>query len=357
MFVCPHYHKGISGDATIITIFTSNYKLEPSTLEALQRLEMFKNLTTIEVTPVAGEDRTAFALSYLEQRLAESAAPLLAGKEQKRSIRIQRLDIPCGKGDIRPLVRYLRMLSFYIHALVRSAESPKHFAKGDALSVDIFVAFDTSTDITTITAKNDSGTPSAALKLKPGSFQNLYAVTPPKPLDQRATNAMSVLQKFHPQLQNLTELAQILEFYFAKTVLTPTVILSHNHSLIQTLMEILSQADNGVRCIRNIDPCSYKMMKSLYDRSDTPNLRDGILRLLNQNEGAASAWRTTGVAVELICRTADAQLQIREIIEDTPSMTAFSTERSALHKDGLLFSVFVEGEITPEIASRASLII
>lgn len=39
-------------------------------------------------------------------------------------------------------------------------------------------------------------------------------------------------------------------------------------------------------------------------------------------------------------------------------MTAFSTERSALKKKGLLFAVYLEGDdITQEILSRASLVI
>lgn len=36
-----------------------------------------------------------------------------------------------------------------------------------------------------------------------------------------------------------------------------------------------------------------------------------------------------------------AQLKLRELLEDTPSMVAFSTARSALQKQGLLFLVEV----------------
>ena len=48
-----------------------------------------------------------------------------------------------------------------------------------------------------------------------------------------------------------------------------------------------------------------------------------------------------------------------ELLEDTPSMTAFSSERSALSKELLLFVVHVGGscEITPELRSRASLVL
>ena len=96
-----------------------------------------------------------------------------------------------------------------------------------------------------------------------------------------------------------------------------------------------------------IDPTQYKMMKSLYDPADTPNLRDDILKL----------GRGARTVVELKCLSRDAQLLIREMIEDTPSLTAFSTTKSALYKDGLFFCVYVEGEITPEIRSRATLIL
>ena len=64
------------------------------------------------------------------------------------------------------------------------------------------------------------------------------------------------------------------------------------------------------------------------------------------------------VVTELLCSTIDDQLCIREILEDTPSMTAFSSSKSALYKEGLLFGVHIgSGEITPELRSRASLIL
>lgn len=335
---------GISGDATIITIFTSNYDLEPSTREALQRLDMFKNLSVVKVDPVTGKEREAFSIAYLKQRVKESLAS--SAKGGKKQIVINQLDIPCGEGDIRPLVRYLRMLSFYIHALVTNSKDD------DFPCVEVSVSFDASNGVTTVSTENN-GNERSSLQLKSGSFQNLYPITPPPTLDSRPANIVAELQKSNlTSLQNPSELLQILGFYFAKT-LAPTVIVSHKRQLIGDLVKILSES-NGVRGIHGIDPACYKMMKSLYDAHDTPNLRDDILQILHDDvPGAAS----TCVAVELVCRTADAQLQIREIIEDTPSMTAFSTERSALQKDGLFFGVFVEGEITPEIKSRASLVI
>ncbi|KAL7545415.1 hypothetical protein ACHAWF_008762 [Thalassiosira exigua] len=324
--------RGISGDATIITIFTSNYDIEDSGLDALRRLDMFKNLAVIDVAPVAGEDRVAFASIYLMRQVEEGFAA--APSQGSGKVDIKRLDIPFGKGDARPLVRYLRMLSFYIRALI--------IESGDALSsTDISIMFDPSTSITTITADNGG-----KMQLKPGSFGNLYSVTQ-RALDPRASNTVAELQKMHPNMQNPTELSTILDFWFANT-LAPAVVLSRNRKLMKDLIGIVSNAD-GVDGIGGVDVASYKIMKSLYDDRDTPNLRDDILQLLH-NGG-------TYVAVELLCWTADAQLQIREIVEDTPSMTAFSTERSALRKEGLLFMVFVEGDISPEIESRASLVI
>ena len=292
---------------------------------------MFKNLTIVNVAPVSGKDREVFSLSYLTRCVEESLAPSWKG-----TIDIS-LDIPYGTGDTRPLVRYLRMLSFYICKLILTS---KAINDGNGTGIQVLVSFDASGEITVQSGKQ-------LLQLKSGSFHNLYAVNP-SALDSRASATVLALQKLHSDLKNPEELSQILDFYFAKT-LAPAVILSHNKQLIGDLINLLSKSD-GVHGISNIDPASHKMMKSLYDPSDTPNLRDDILNIIHADE-------TSLVAVELCCHTKDSQLQIREIIEDTPSQTAFSTERSALRKDGLLFGVFVDGEITPEIESRASLII
>lgn len=323
--------RGISGDATIITFFTSNYELEPSSLETLSKLEMFQNLCAVKIEAVSGQDRHSFALSYLIQRLKETVGC--------KNVAIN-LDIDCGEGDTRPLVRYLRMLSFYICALMKQQE---RIDNGD---IDVSVTQNVNTSLTQITNNQNGG----SMQLKYGSFRNLYAVTPCV-LDPRASDVVTEIQKNHPDLADPSDLCQILDFYFART-LAPVVILSRNEEVISDLTSVISSSKE-VRTIRNIDPSSYKIMRSLYDPSDTPNLRDEILQLQRDGGGHSQSL----VTIELKCHTNDSQMIIREIIEDTPSMTAFSSERSALYKDGLLFCVYVDGDITPEIASRASLII
>ena len=191
-------HVGISGDATIISIFTSNYDLESSCLESLQRLDMFKNLTVVNVAPVSGKDRESFALSYLTRCVEESVAPW------KGMIDIN-LDIPYGTGDTRPLVRYLKMLSFYIHSLISTS---KAITDDNASSIHVLVSYDASSQLTSVQSGKQ------LLQLKSGSFQNLYAVNP-SALDSRASGTVLELQKLHPHLKNPEELLQILDFYFA----------------------------------------------------------------------------------------------------------------------------------------------
>ena len=139
----------------------------------------------------------------------------------------------------------------------------------------------------------------------------------------------------------------ILDFWLAKT-LAPAVIVSNDEGRIQELIRAVGLID-GIHVIPAVNADEYKMMKSLYDRNDTPNLRDDILKFGRRGE--------VFVGIHLQCPSNDAQLCIREIIEDNPSMTAFSTAKSALYKSGLLFAVYVNGDITPEVMSRASLII
>merc|ERR1712157_467617 len=152
----------------------------------------------------------------------------------------------------------------------------------------------------------------------------------------------------HVEETNYDELAQMLDYFFAKT-LAPTVIVSKNESLIKHIISAVSTPLNEVQSITNVDPEKMKMMKCLYDPADTENLRDDILKL--------GGGKGTFVSVEFKCYTQDAQLCTREILEDSPSMTAFSSSKSALYKEGLFFGVYVQGDITPEVLSRASLVL
>ena len=223
-------------------------------------------------------------------------------------------------------MRLLRMITFYVCILLREQKG----------KVSVHVSVLETNDSCQIKVGNNQ------LNLKVTPSENLVPLTP-RVFDQRT---IAIMEKVEVQtIAVRDELSIILDLWLSKT-LAPAVILSNDQSKTLCIVESLKFLDD-IHTLGNIDTSRYKMMKSLYDPNDTPNLRDDILKL---GHGAF-------VAVGLICETLDAQLCIREIIEDTPSMTAFSTERSALHKAGLLFCIFVNGDITPEIRSRASLVI
>ena len=145
------------------------------------------------------------------------------------------------------------------------------------------------------------------------------------------------------------ELALVLDFWLVGT-LAPAVIVSSDKNTIESIVAAAGGVEGDVHCLPPVNVAHYKMMRSLYDPSGTPNLRDDILALTRDRPNAR-------VVIELHCENTDAQLAIREIIEDTPSMTAFSSEKSALQKDGLLFCVYVQGGATSELRSRASLLL
>jgi len=207
------------------------------------------------------------------------------------------------------------MLSFYIRALLWKEQQQQQRLHHDVCSVDISVTQGISSNLIRLT-NNQNGD---SMHLKCGSFQNIYAITPCT-LDRRTSDVIDELQRRrHPNLvADSSELRQILDFYFGRT-LTPVVILSQNKKLISDLTDAVATLDE-VKTIRNIDPNNYKIMRSLYDPSDTPNLRDDILELQRNVSGRSSL-----VTIELQCCTSDSQMMIREIIEDNPSMTAFSS--------------------------------
>jgi len=48
-------NRGISGDATLVSFFTSNYELADQPADALKRLEMFSNIQCVEMVAVGDE--------------------------------------------------------------------------------------------------------------------------------------------------------------------------------------------------------------------------------------------------------------------------------------------------------------
>eukprot|EP00980_Cylindrotheca_fusiformis_P015074 scaffold4157_cov136-Cylindrotheca_fusiformis.AAC.24 len=314
--------RGIQKDSSLITLFTSNYELDVQCKNALGRLPLFHHLSAHEIIAVSGEDRVLFAKSYVIQCIKDRFVALDMDC-------VVDLDISFGDGDARSLVRYLRMIAFYICELVTGTMRRDGKIKAEVSQTDMHCLIRVGRE---------------SLDLKIGTLQNLFPLAD-KVFNPKVQTIVDSLTIHLGETCNLSELSIILDFWLSKT-LTPTVIVSNDGDKIQKLVEVIGLQEN-IHSIRNVDAGEYKMMKSLYDPNDTPNLRDDILKL----------GRGANVVVELTCPSRDSQLCIREMIEDSPSMTAFSTSKSALYKSGLLFCVFVSGDITPEVRSRASIII
>lgn len=314
--------RGISGDAKIAAIFTSNYELSQESQQALQSIEMFSNLHPVHLKAVSGVEREQFARTYLQQRVQDRLSTV-------EHCHVN-LDMSLGQGDTRLLVRKLRMLAFYVCAVAQGnlkAVGPLQTSVVQTKrSYHVAVGMDT-------------------LQLKTGLLETLLPLAP-QIFNKRTGEAMDLFTQSSngDPVVACDGLSMVLEYWFSNT-LAPAVIISRNPRMVSRVAEAVASLAN-VHSILGVDAGSYKIMKSLYDQKDTPNLREDILKF----------GRGAQVAVELHCETTEAQMAIRELIEDTPSMTAFSSERSALYKRGLLFLVYCKDEITPEILSRASLV-
>jgi hypothetical protein len=273
--------RGIQNDASLITLFTSNYDLGAPCREALRRLEMFQNLCIVEIKAISGEDRKKFANSYIRQCIRDRFSDL------NPTCSVE-LDIPFGKGDTRPLVRHLRMIAFYICALVGDSTKRGGVVEASVMQKDGACHVKTGKE---------------SVELKLGSLDNLFPLTP-QVYDPRVRQAISVLHEKLPEVLHFSELSIILDFWFART-LAPAVVVSKDPTKIKTLVQAIGTLKD-VHYISDVDAGEYKMMKSLYDPNNTPNLRDDILKF----------GRGSYVAIELQCPTTDSQLCVREIIED-----------------------------------------
>ncbi|CAM9120057.1 unnamed protein product, partial [Phaeothamnion confervicola] len=68
----------LSGDASLIAVFTSNYDLCPASAVALRRVGMFQHLVVMPASPLAGAERRAFALAYADAALQRALPRALA---------------------------------------------------------------------------------------------------------------------------------------------------------------------------------------------------------------------------------------------------------------------------------------
>jgi hypothetical protein len=338
---------GIGNDASLITLVTSNYALVATSREALQRLPMFQHLTVMEIKAITDSDRSDFAMAFFRQAIHDRICQQLVSAAELKIT----LNVPLGDDDTRPLVRHLRMLAYYVSAIILADGGGAQKLIGKkCTAIDIqVVQTDKSCHVVV------GGRPS--LDLYVGTLDNLFPVENPD-FDPRTEQVIKELRTRNGSLleSSLAELSTILDFWLGGA-LAPAVILSQQREVVESLIAAIQvtfgEEGSGVQCLTDIEAGSYKMMKSLYDPRDTPNLRDDILKL-----GGGRRTSSTLVATAIRCATTDAQLCIREMLEDTPSMTAFSSDKSALYKSGLLFAVHIQGdEITPQLQSRASLIL
>ena len=332
--------RGISGDSSLIVIFTSNYDLCNSAQEALKRLDMFQNLKVLKTTPLSGDDRQEFARTFIRHCVCDR----LVGGEGKfgPSWDID-LKIPTGQGDIRVLVRELRALSLFVGKML--LEDVIHGATSSCSVAKI--THDEKAGLTIIDAGGQT------VRLRRGMLgSTFYPISDNGGLipyhDSRADSTMKEFRRLSRQPGHSSaafEVGHVLDHYYTGA-LAPAVVVSKDAKLMNDIVEALSLQSN-VNVISGIDPDDYKMIRSLYDPVGSPNLRDDIMKF----------GRGSMVVVGLTCKSKNAQLLIREMIEDTPSRSAFSSDKSALEKVGLLFAVHVTDELTPEIRSRASIIL
>ena len=338
--------RGIGNDASLISLFTSNYDLAQPSREALERLPMFQYLTVVEMKAISGTDRSDFAHAYFRQSISDR----LQASQPSLTVELKTMDIPLGEGDSRPLVRHLRMLAYYVSSIILGDGGGLSSSNNATYSVSV-VQKDRSCQVTV------GSKPS--LHLCVGTLDNLFPVKH-QIFDSRTEQVMDSLQsKITLPESSCLELSTILDFWLGGA-LTPAVILSHDKSVVESLIIAIEETlkGGGVQCITDIEAGSFKMMKSLYDPRDTPNLRDDILKLGGGRRTRGGVGSSTLCAMSLWCPTTDAQLCIREMVEDSPSMTAFSSDKSALYKSGLLFAVHLGADaMTPELKSRASLIL
>ena len=403
----------------LVVCLTSNYALSPAAEETLRGCSAFKTVRAVPVAAVEGDERRAFAHAFLSDRLgralmhahggaAERAptahAAVQAPKPDDAALACElasaltiEIDLELGGGDVRPLVRHLRCLAAYAASMLtaHAVASVATLGEGAVVAAAQAAAEDRrrlglvlriapagtpqqGTDevrtgelssfaqpLQLALARDGAGqgaAPIQTLSLRPGAHGN-FAATDGRHLDSHTRAVMDLVARSHPDDPSLPSVALVVDLFLAGA-LAPAVLLCTSRpgatamatTLLDALAEVLSPAGStvfpGIGHIRDVDVTRIKMNKSLYDARDERSLRDEILDI---------KARVPRAAVELLAPNTQAELQIREMVEDSPSLVAHSVHKRILHKDGLLFVVRVGANdpaaITPELISRASIVL
>lgn len=323
--------KCISKDPTVVPIVTSNYELHGEAGQQLSSLSMFQNLKSVHLIAIVGAERRRFATLYLQRYLVQ----LLPKPCSNCHIWVESVS---EEGDCRRLVQTLRVIGFYVKQHLDHAIATAEDSSPDQVAIKLT---ESSKYHVQVGAKSFILTESNGILR--ASSENSWI------LDQRVRALMSSLHGRNMAVENaLSELGLVLQFWISHT-LSPAVVVSTNAAFVEALVTAVGsiQNDNSIRSILGVDASSYRMSKTLYDHEDTPNLRNDLARL-----GCDSL-----VFVELSCPDAASQFLVRNLLEDSPSRTAFSTNDSALKKSGMLFIVHCNGAISPEVRSRASIVL
>jgi hypothetical protein len=164
-------------------------------MQALCNLEMFQNLRLLYMTAVDGDDRKDFAIKYITQCICDRFV------EYHAEVSLC-LAVPLGEGDTRPLVRHLRMLSFYVCALAEGEMRMRG-------TIQINILQDHHRCL--VKVGNES------LELVLGTLDNLFP-REPKKHNERVQHAMVHLGSWEGETSDLSELSQILDYNFAKTL-------------------------------------------------------------------------------------------------------------------------------------------
>ena len=326
--------RRIAGDASILFLLTSNYGLCDASRQQLARLPCFSALQPLLVAPLDREERTLFAEAFFRAQLPRGAA---LGAFRPRLPR---------EGDLRPVVRKLRVLAGWA----------RHLCGADAAEVCVTPELERSAESKTpVSDALRVAAGAAHVVLEERAHHNLV----PSRGERRGAEGAAVLGRLRRRCggdaQRFEGLQAVLDDFFAGAI-APCVVLCASKEDAGAVADAI-EAEAAVEGIRGVDALRYRMARTLYDKQGAPNLRDDILRLKGCSSAFEASRGAAEVCVEVHASCREAQLCIREMAEDTPSMTAFSSKRSVLRKDGIVFVISCATPITPELLSRASYVV
>jgi hypothetical protein len=312
--------------SSIISLFISNYPLNQAALQFFHSSRLWKDLAIYEFNRMDDALLNQLICFRFNQSVCRYRTTTAANSGDEISFNISYSDafLVHMQNDMRKVNRFVDTIAFWCMSYCPWMRRVSLIYKEEQ-----------------VTAQVDSGSESSLMMTINFALLSTSGIYFPRASDlpKELILLFDIALASCPTDREVAMSMAVALLYLFQQVLIPTVVCMRTAGLLAPFHKIIqeSAAVLGHEIIQlSFDLRIWKVRRSLVDHPSTKNIRDEILR-----EKAMHPAAFIIINLHLVGNSSEdireEEYGIRDLIEELPSSTTFSTEQSAMRKDRLLF--------------------